>query len=486
LGARTGTEFLERLDGQTREIWYGDQRITSRLSEHPAFAGAARSLATLYDMQSKPDLIDSMTYLSPKSGKRVGMSFLQPKTREDLARRTRMIKTWADFSGGTLGRTGDYLNSGIMAMAAAKEYFGKGKVDFAANMQNYYELIREDDLLLTHTLINPQVNRGAGPAKQADPYIAAGVVEKKSEGVVVRGARMLATLPIADELIVFPSTVVRSGQDDMPYALAFALPTATKGLKFICRESFVNDSTFDHPLASRFDEQDAVVVFDDVLVPWERIFLIEDPEKANQLSEATNAIVFMAHQATVRETAKAEFVVGLAALLAETIGADQFPQVQERSAELMFIAEAMKACLTASEANASLSRWGLMCPDFTPLNTARNWWPRVAPALSASIKQLGASGLMAIPPEEILRSPERKDVDKYFQAKTADAEERIRLFKLAWDIAGSSFGGRQDLYERFFFGDPVRMASAYYAWYNKEPYKSRVRDFLHRQDEEKE
>ncbi len=483
MGARTGKDFLRRLDSQARELWYGDQRITGRVSEHPAFAGIARSLAALYEMQHRPELKESMTYVSPRSGDRVGMSFLQPKSKEDLAKRTRMMKTWADFSGGTLGRTSDYLNSAIMAMAAAKDFFGKGRVDFAANMQNYYEYVRENDLLLTHTLINPQVNRAAGPSKQSDPFIAARVLEKKSDGVVVRGARMLATLPIADELIVFPSTVVRSGQDDLPYALAFALPAGTKGLKFICRESFADESTYDHPLASRFEEQDAVVVFDDVLVPWERIFLIEDPERANQLSEATNAIVFMSHQATVRETAKAEFVVGLVALLAETIGADQFPQVQERAAELMFIAEAMKACLTASEANASISRWGLMCPDYAPLNTARNWWPRVAPSFSAAIKLLGASGLMAIPPEEVLGSAARQDVDRYYQAKTSGAEERIRLFKLAWDMSGSSFGGRQDLYERFFFGDPVRMASAYYAWYDKEPYKNRVRDFLRRPDE---
>ena len=293
---------------------------------------------------------------------------------------------------------------------------------------------------------------------------------------------MLATMPIADELIVFPSSVVRSGQDDLPYAMAFALPTSTKGLKFICRESFGAMSRIDHPLASRFEEQDAVVVFEDVLVPWERVFILEDPERANMVSEATNAIVFMAHQATVREVAKAEFIVGLLALLAEAIGADQFAQVQERSAELMFLAEGMKSHLVASETNASTSRWGLMCPDYSPLNTARNWWPRIAPTFSGAIKQLGASGLMAIPPEDIMGSAARPDVDKYYQARSADADERIRLFKLAWDMAGTSFGGRQDLYERFFFGDPVRMASAYYAWYNKEPYKNRVKEFLRRDD----
>ncbi|HEV2225626.1 MAG TPA: 4-hydroxyphenylacetate 3-monooxygenase, oxygenase component [Nitrososphaerales archaeon] len=484
MGAVDGKGFLKRLDSTKREIWYGDQKITGDVSRHHAFVGISKSLAALYDTQVRPELLDTMTYESPTTGDRVGMSFLQPRSKEDLGKRTKMMKIWADFSGGIMGRTADYLNSAIMAMAAGKEYFGKAGTDFASNIQGYYEYIRENDLILTHTLINPQVNREVGPSKQSDPFIAARVVEKTPEGVVIRGARMLATLPIADEIMVFPSTVVRSGQDDVPYSIAFALPVRAKGLKFICRESFASDSKFDHPLASRFDEQDAVVVFDDVLVPWERVFILEDPDKANRVNEATDAIVFMAQQATVREAAKAEFIAGLVTLVAETIGADQFPQVQERISEILLTAEMMKSFLIASEANAKVNKWGLMTPDYLPINSARNLWPRVAPNLGTILKQIGASGLMAIPPEGILGSPARPDVDKYYQAKLADGQERIRLFKRAWDAAGSSFGGRQDLYERFFFGDPVRMATAYYAWYNKEPYKERVRELLHRKEDE--
>ena len=480
MGAKNGKEFLRRLDSTPRELWYGDERITKDVSQHPAFSGVARSIAALYDLQTSDGLKGAMTYQSPSSGEQVGLSFLQPKTMEDLARRRKMMKAWADYSGGIMGRTADYLNSAIMAMASAREFFGSEGRDYAGNIQRYYEHVRENDLLLTHTLINPQVNRSVGPSKQQDPFIAARIVEKTSEGVVVRGARMLATLPIADEIMVFPSTVIRSGQDDMPYSVAFALPVSAKGLKFICRESFAAPSRYDHPLASRFDEQDAVVVFDDVLVPWERVFILEDPERANKVNEATDAIVFMAHQATVRELAKAEFVAGLATVVAETIGADQFPHVQEKISDLLLTAESMRAFLNSSEAGAKVNRWGLMAPDYVPINSARNLWPRVAPTMAVVLKQIGASGLMAIPPEEVLRSEARPDIDRYYQSKLADAEERVRLFKLAWDVAGSSFGGRQDLYERFFFGDPVRMASAYYSWYDKEPYRQRVKELLHR------
>jgi 4-hydroxyphenylacetate 3-monooxygenase len=482
MGAKRGQEFLKRLDGTPREIWYGDQKITGSLSQHPAFKGVARSIAALYDMQLKPELVDTLTYESPTTHERVGTSYMQPKTMDDLAKRTAAMKAWADFSGGMMGRTADYLNSAVMAMAAAKDFFGKGERDFASNISRYYEYIRENDLILTHTLINPQTNRSVGPSKQVDPFIAARVAEKTEDGVVIRGARMLATLPFADEIMVFPSTVIRSGQDDVPYSIAFAIPVTAKGLKFICRESFAAESTYDHPLASRFEEQDAVVVFDDVMVPWDRVFILEDPEKANRVNEATDAIVFMAHQATVREAAKAEFMAGLMTMVAETIGADAFPQVQERISKILLTAETMKAFIRSSEAGARVNRWGLMTPDYVPINSARNLWPSLAPDFAAVLKQTGASGLMAVPPEEILNSGARADFDKYYQAKTADGEERVRLFKLAWDAAGSSFGGRQDLYERFFFGDPVRMASAYYAWYNKEPYKERVKELLHRKD----
>ncbi len=483
MGACNGTQFAERVDKTKRELWYGEEKITFNASKHPAFSGIIQALSHLYDMQTDPALSDEMTYRSPTTGQSVGTSFLQPRTREDLLKRRSMMKRWADYSGGTLGRTPDYLDSAIMAMASASSFFGTGSVDFAKNVRDFYENVREKDLLLTHTLINPQTNRAVGPSKQADPYTAARIVEKNSEGVVIRGARMLATCPLADEIMVFPSTVIRSGQDDLPYSMAFAIPLSTPGLKLICRESFAEDSSLDHPLASRFDEQDAVVVFDDVLVPWNRIFLLEDFDRANTVNEATDAIVFMSHQASVREIAKAEFFVGLTSLLSETIGADQFQHVQEKVTEVILISETMKAFVNSSEANAKMGKWGLLVPDYAPLNAARNLWPRVSPSMSTIVQQLGASGLMAIPPEGIFKSEAKGMVDKYFQSKTLGAEDRIKLFRLAWDLVGSSFGGRQELYERFFFGDPVRMAGAFYNWYDKEPYKQRVRELLGRRAE---
>lgn len=480
MGIRNGKEYLQKLDNETREIWIDDEKITRGLSQHPSFHRVALSMADLYDMQNDPKLIDEMTYISPTTGNRVGMSFLEPKTIEDLSKKRIMMKHWADRVGGMLGRTPDFLNCDLMALASAAELFGKKDPKYAANIRNYYEYIRENDLLLTHTIISPQVNRSISASEQTDPFITARVADKNEKGVVIRGARLLATFPLADELLVLPSVTLKLSQTEAPYAFAFGISVETPGLKFICRESFAKDSIFDHPLASRYDEQDAVVVFDNVLVPWDRIFLLEDIEAVISFHSATDAVAHHTHQVLVRRIAKTEFILGLVFLIADTIGIDQFPHVHEKVVKVIITLDIMKALLIACESSAKLNQWGIMTPDAGFLETSRNIYSKIYSEIREIIQLLGAGGLMALPTEKMMNSPIRKDIDKYYQAKNANAEERIKLFHLCWDIAGSSFGSRQELYERFFSGDPVRMASAFYNRYEKEPFKKLVKDFLNR------
>jgi 4-hydroxyphenylacetate 3-monooxygenase len=478
MGARTGRQYIDGLRANPQEIWIAGERVADP-AVHPAFRHVVRSIAALYDMQHDPATGDEMTYVSPSSGDRVGLSFLTPRSHEDLVRVRRMMKRWADYSGGMLGRSPDYLNRSLMAYAAAADYMAVNDARFGENIRQYYQYVREHDLCLTHTLINPQANRALGPARQADPYLAAAVAAETDAGIVIRGARMLATLPVSDEIMVFPSTVLRGGAEDAPYAFAFALPTATPGLRFICRESFdYGRSAFDHPLGSRFEEMDAVVIFDDVLVPWERVFLLRDVERCNRAFAETRAVVHMAHQVVVKNIAKTEFLLGLVCLIVDTIGIEQFQHVQEKVAEIIVTLEAMRAFLRAAEADAAVDRWGVMTPSWPPLDAARNMYPRAYPRMVEIIQQLGASGLMAIPTGADLRGGNAPAIERYFQAARGDARTRIGVFRLAWDAALSAFGSRQVLYERFFFGDPVRMAGAMFTNYDKAPYTARVRQFL--------
>ncbi|MEM3852132.1 MAG: 4-hydroxyphenylacetate 3-monooxygenase, oxygenase component [Methanomassiliicoccales archaeon] len=481
---RNGRKYLEDMNRRNRELYLSGKRVTGAITEHPAFREMAISMAALYDMQCDPELEEEMTYASPSTGERVGVSFLQPKNREDLKRRSAMMRRWAEYSGGFLGRTPDYLNSDIMAMASAADYFSAINSEFGRNIVSYYEYIRENDLLLTHTLINPQVNRSAPPSAQSDPFIAARVAERRSDGIIVRGARMLATFPLADELIVFPSTVLKSTVEDRPYAMAFAIPVDTPGLKFLCREPMCSESAEDHPLSFCFDEQDAVVIFDDVFVPNERIFLLEDPEHTNVLHEATDAVVHMSHQVLIRDVCKTSLMLGVATMMAEYIGADAFQHVQEKVARIIMMLESMRSLLLCAEEHGKINRWGIYTPDFRYLNVGRNLYPRLYPQIREIIQQIGASGLIALPSWKDIESENLAQyVDKYFQGRNVSAREKIALFKLAWDATGSSFGSRQELYERFFFGDPVRMASALFQWYDKEPYRELVRDMLKRVSE---
>src|SRR5580693_9789860 len=204
MAARSGSEFLDRLASARVHVEIQGQTLTGGVAGHPAFRNVVRSYAELYDMQHDPAHRDVLTYPSPTSGEPVPTSFLIPETQADLVKRRQAFKLWADRSFGMLGRTGDYLNSALMALASAQDWFAQSDPDFGANIQRYYEKVREEDLLCTHTLIPPQANRAVAGSQQGGGALMAHVVREDDNGITVRGARMLATIgPFADELLVF-------------------------------------------------------------------------------------------------------------------------------------------------------------------------------------------------------------------------------------------------------------------------------------------
>lgn len=483
MGARTGHEYIEAVDAMSPTVYIEGETLRGGLSQHPAFEGIVRTYAELYDLQHVPELQDRMTYESPTTGDRVGMSFLVPTTQDDLVRRREMMKTWADHGCGMLGRSGDYLNSSLMALSQAQGFFDQADPAFGRNVAAYYELARERDLLTTHTLIAPQANRSQAAAQQMGGSLAAKVVKEDDNGIVISGARLLATIgPFSDEILVFPSTVLRTDPEDAPYAYAFAIPSDHPGLKYVCRGSLVGGaSSFDHPLSSRFEEMDAVVVFDDVHVPYERVFMLGRPDLCNGFYTETSSANFMTQQVVTRTIAKTEFFLGLISLVSDTIGIEQFSHVQEDIAEVIVTLEVLKGLMRASEADATLNAYGVMTPSWWPLNAARNWFPRLSQRLPQIVRKLAASGLMALPTEADIAGEAGADIERFLQSATLGGEDRVRLFRLAADAAISSFSGRQALYEYYFFGDPIRMSSALVKAYDREPYMERVQAFLDRE-----
>ncbi len=480
MGARSGNNYLSAMRKLKADVWLGGQRVDD-VTIHPAFVHGARSLASLYDLQAEAP--EAMTFRTA-DGDRAGMSFIQPKSLEELRKRTAMFRRWAEYSHGMLGRTPDYLNASVAAMAAARDFFAASDPRFGANIANYYAQALKHDWCATHTLLNPRASRAAGWAGQTDADLALKLIEKTADGIVVNGCRMLATLgPLAEELLVFPSTVLKQEPAAEPFALAFAINCNARGLKFICRDSFdPGRSHFDAPLASRFEEMDSVVIFDHVLIPWDRVFLCGDVARCNGLYGETNAVVNMMHQVVVKDVVKSEFMLGLAASIAEASDAMTLPHVRERLAEMIMTTEVMRACLRAAEADAAPDRWGQWMPARAPLDTARNLFPRLYPRLVEIVQLNSSSSLMATPSEADFASALLPEIERYFATAGALARDRVALYRLAWDVAGSAFGGRQTLYERFFFGDPVRMASALVDNTDLKPLIARVHDFLKRPD----
>jgi 4-hydroxyphenylacetate 3-monooxygenase len=484
MGVRSGRQYLAGLREQEREVWLGGERVRD-VTSHPGLKGGARAIASLYDLQCDPELRDQMTYTSPSSGDPVGLSFIIPRTREDLERRSAMMLNWARATCGMMGRSPDFMNVTYAAWAGAAEFFAQGRPEFGENMVRYYEYIRENDLTLTHSLINLQRSRTASGVFNLQQGTALEVVRETDAGIVVRGARILATLgPLADEIGVYSPRMGRHTESHSPFALSFAIPCGAPGLKFLCRDSFDQGrSHFDQPLGSRFEEMDCVVFFDDVLVPWERVFLLYDVERLNATPHVTHSTAHSAHQGAAKNLAKCEFVLGLALLMTQTLGNAQLPHSEERIGELMLTTELMRSCMRAAEADAATDQWGVMCPSTLPVEATRNLMMTAYPRMIEILQLLGSSSFLIQPSEKDFAGPLRPEIEQYLATDNTAALDRVRLFRLAWDAAGSAFGSRQVLYERFFASDPLTRARAMAAIYPKGEMMDRVREFLGRDDD---
>ena len=482
--ARTGQQYIDGLKAQQREVWLGGERVRD-VTTHPGLSGGVKAIAHLYDMQHDAKLREVMTFPSPSTGEPVGRSFDMPKTQEALETRSRMMLNWARATCGMMGRSPDFMNVTFAAWGAAADFFGEKRPEFAQNMRRYVEYIRENDITLTHSLINLQRSRNLSGMFNLEEGTALEVKRETDSGIVVRGARILATLgPLSDEIAVYSPRLARHSDDHSPFAVNFSIPCSTPGLKFLCRDSFdLGRSHFDHPLGSRFEEMDCVVFFDDVHVPWERVFLLYDVDRLNQTPHVTHSTAHSAHQGAAKNLAKCEFVLGLALLMTQTLGNAHMPHTEERIGELMLYAELMRSCMRAAEADAETDRWGVMCPAILPVESTRNLMMTCYPRMIEILQLLGSSSFLIQPSEKDFEGPLKPDIEQYLATDNTSARERVKLFRLAWDVAGNAFGSRQVLYERFFASDPLTRARAMAAIYPKREAMDRVLEFLGRDDE---
>jgi 4-hydroxyphenylacetate 3-monooxygenase oxygenase component len=468
MAPRNGTQYVEGLRQNPRETWVAGRRVDDVTSES-VFRRPIQSIAQLYDLQTAPEHREVMTFACEDTGEAAGTSFMIPRTQDDLVKRRQSIKVWADATFGMVGRSPDYLNTVLMTFAEGAEFFGRRGAMFADNVSTYYKHCRDRDLFLTHAIVNPQTDRSRGSHQQDDAFVHLGVVEETKDGLIVRGAKMLATHgPTADELMVYPQPGIRAGEER--YVLAFAVPTATPGLRFICREPFDagEQSEWDHPLGARFEEPDAVCVFDDVLVAWDRVFLHGDVTMGNALFAQASVRNHTGHQTAIRGLAKCQIVTGTAIALTRAVKSDVFLHVQEQLGELLGYLQLIEAAILMAERNAEPTGRGAIRPAYAPLQALRYHLPRMYERMVQAAQVLGAGGLLINPMQADLRSEIGADIARYYRGAGVDAEQRIRLSKLAWDVTGTQFGQRMLQYERYYAGDPVRVGANYYLDHNVE------------------
>jgi aromatic ring hydroxylase len=319
-------------------------------------------------------------------------------------------------------------------------------------------------LFLTHAIVNPQVDRSKSSSQQADEYAHLGVVEETKDGLIVRGAKMLATHgPTADEILVYPLPFsLRAGEEK--YALAFGIPTDAPGLRFVCREPYDSgdQSRWDHPLGSRFEEPDAIALFNDVLVPWDRVFLYGDVDRGNAFFPRTRLQCHTGHQTAVRGLSKCRFMTALAISQTQSVKTDGFLHVQEQLGECLGYLQLIEGAILLSEQNAEVTPRGTVRPALEPLQAIRYHLPRFYERMVQVTQVLGAGSLITSPTEADLNSVVGPEIERYYRGAGIDAAKKIRLNKLAWDATGTQFGQRQLQYERYYAGDPVRLGASIY------------------------
>jgi 4-hydroxyphenylacetate 3-monooxygenase oxygenase component len=486
LGPMTGRRYVESLkDG--REVWIDGRRVKD-VTTDPAFRDMVGELARIYDLQLSPQYREEMTCIDPDTGRRISVSWLLPRSAEDLKKKRRNSELWNELSWGQLGRSPDILAPYILSALHLKDEFSAVKhhcCDFGENLQKYYEYCRDNDLFLTHALGDPQVDRSAQTQNQRrttaeDTEVALHVVEETKDGVIISGGKQLSTAaPHSHEVYVSLSATFAQ-RNNPNCVLAFAIPNDTPGLKILAREPISRwFGSWGHPFLM-LDEQDCMLFFEHVLVPWDRLFMLYDPAPMVKMLGAAGGSVnfnFLGWSNLCRVEVRMRLITAVATMVAEAIGVSEFREVQAKLGEMVTYCEMWRHAMEGIEHKAGPTPSGQW--TLGPARATHIWFAQVSGRMVELLREICASGIIMQPSENDLASPEiRPYLDRYMRGKDVDVEYKARLFRLAHELAASSFGLRQEIYEYWHGGDPNRNRINLWRSYDQSAIKGRIREML--------
>lgn len=455
-------EYQLRLK-KPRQVYIDSQLVTD-ITLEPAFQGAIDCIKLYYHLQESNQ--DVFTY--QENGEKYHISTLMPSEISYLKRKRAAYKAVANLSFGMLGRTPDFINSALSAMARNSHILGQDNyTNYSDNAIKYYEKCRRNHLFVGHGAVNPQIDRGIALGSQKNPYCGIRVLSFDSSGIIVSGAKMIVTLaPIADELLIFNMPGLIPGDED--YAVAFAVPVTAEGLKLICRKPlhYPKYSLFDHPVSNLFDESDAYLILDNVFIPWGDVFVFRDIKKSNEFYDKTRMRNHNGHQGIVRGLAKAEFLTGIAIELAEKLGLSKFLNVQEQLGEMTSYIELIQGAILLSEDSAIYEN-GIFNPNIHTIQAIRYHFPKWYQRMVNTIQSLSAGSMLAVPHQGDFMNENSPIIKKSLQTSSLNAINRSFLLNMAWDVSGDGFGQRQVVYEKYHSGDPIKIAAMHYLSYPK-------------------
>jgi 4-hydroxyphenylacetate 3-monooxygenase len=453
---RRGEEYVRGLrDGRT--VLLSGERVAD-VTTHPAFAAGIRSIANLFDLAADTANRELMTYPSPRDGRPINKAWLVPRSRDDLVARRRAIKFWADATYGLLGRSPDHVASFFAGFAGSPEFYARGGQQFADNLSRFAAKAADEDLYVSYVIVHPTVDRAKPAHQQAEPYLYAGAAAERDNGIVIRGAQMLGTGSVMSDYVLLTVILpLKPGDED--YAISCVVPNGASGLKLYPRRPYalVANSIFDYPLSSRFDETDSLVVFDDVLVPWEDVFIYKNIDLTAGQFSVTAAHVLGNTQSHIRSWAKLQFLVGLIKRCMDLSGRSANIDTIAQLGDLATRVSLIEGMILGAEAAAEPDRFGVMRPKDSLLYASQVFQQAMYPALLNQIRGLMGGSVIQLPATaaELRTSPSAVDIDRYVRWPKAAGRERVKLLKLLWDVVGSEFGSRHLQYEMFYAGEPA-------------------------------
>ena len=448
----TGNEYLESIrDG--REIWIYGERVKD-VTTHPAFRNTARMIARLYDALHDPARKDVLTAPTDTgSGGFTHKFYLPSRNAEEMVGARDAIAEWARVTYGWIGRSPDYKAAFLATLGANSSFYEP----YDGNARTWYKKVQEEVSFVNHAIVNPPVDRDKPLDEVKDVYMH---VEKETDGgLIVSGAKVVATTSSLTHL----NFIANNGAlpiKTKEFAFVCIVPTDAKGVKLFCRPSYemmaeAVGTPFDYPLSSRMDENDSILVFDKVFVPYENVFAYGDIDKVNTFFPRSGFLPRFMFQGCTRLAVKLDFLAGLLLKAVEATGVKDFRGVQASVGEVLAWRNLFWGLTDAMARTPTPWTPGYVLPNLDYGLAYRVMASIAYPKIKEIIENTLASALIYLPSSaRDFQNPEiRPYLDQFVRGSNGyTAVDRVKLMKLMWDAIGTEFGGRHELYERNYFG----------------------------------